>query len=432
MEVVDVAVATDAGVRRQHNEDAVLCLDAVPAFAIADGMGGGGIGSVAAGIAMEVLAENAPHLADRATRVSRDRSSSARLELGQMLESTFNQAHLRIVREAERMEVRGMASTLVSAVIAGGHAYVAHVGDSRAYLLRDGRIRVLTEDHSLAMLRYRQGRMTLVERRTSPLRHRLYQVLGAGSEIDTDTSEVPLAHDDVLILCSDGVTGTLSDEQLGKLADVPSLQDAADRIISAANAAGGPDNASVCLVRIGGATRREHADYVASLLSDMFLFRDLGAVERSVVAPYLEEVVLRPNQTLFREGDPGDAFFMVIKGKVRVTRGRTRLTDIGPGGNFGEISLARSVARSATVTAVERTELFALERERFHEIMLRRPSLGARLSLALLDTVGNRIRDLSDRVVAVRSVVSGELRVDGQSTLELVDRAARGELKPKP
>lgn len=429
MQIKQFAAHTRSGGMRERNEDAVLSLESVGVFAVADGMGSAG--DVAAHTALDVVRANAPHLDDQIKKVAKDRSSASRLDLGCVLESTFQWAHLEVQRETERRGRHSSATTLIVAAIAGTHAYIAHVGNCRAYLLRNGKLQRLTDDHSVAMLRYRSGRMSAEEMAGSPEVNRLTQVVGAGVELDVDTAEVALADDDVLVLCSDGLHMPLRDEHMAERIDPRDLEASARRLLTEALADPRHDDVSVVLVRVGSEQDNRAIDEVARILRSVFLFRDLNEAERLVIAPYLEERVLRRGEVLFKEGDAGDQFYAVVDGSLRVTAGRAHLVDIGPGGHLGELTLARPTPRSATVTALTAARLYGLSRANFDSLMKRRPALGARLAIALLDTVGDRLRDLTERLAIVGRVARGEITVPGLPPLEAVTRAVRGELTDK-
>ena len=426
MQIKQVVAMTRPGASRDRNEDALLTLDQVPVFAIADGMGGSG--DVASRTALDVVRANAALLGDQVKKVVADRSSASRLDLGVVLESTFQWAHLEVQREADRHRMHNMATTLVVAAVAGDHAYIAHVGNSRAYLWRAGRLQRLTDDHSVGMLRYRSGKMSLAELQSSPEQHRLTQVLGAGLEIDVDTAEVALADDDILVLCTDGLFLQIPDDGIAERVDPRDIEGSARKLVNEASRDLRHDDVSVILIKVGSERDTRSIEDIAKILRAVFLFRDLTEQDRLVIAPYLEERVYKRGDVLAQEGAQGDEFFVLVDGTVRITRGRAHLVDIGPGGHLGELSLTRPTPRSATATALSRVRLFALSRDSFDALIRRRPGLGARLALALLDTVGDRLRDLTERLSMVERVTRGDLQIPGMSPLDAVQRAARGEL----
>ena len=199
MQIKEAAVRTSPG-RRAFNEDAVLNLENIPLLAVADGMGGRGVGEVAAEMAMSCLKTNTPFLVEEARKVTQSRQSRSRLTLSRLLESSFKWAHVEISRAARDTGRRRMGATLLAAVVAGDHAYIAHVGNCRAYLLRSGTLHQLTQDHTVAAARQGVRPAGPAPASAAPApptaeERRLLQILGAGS-IDVDLAEVPLADDD--------------------------------------------------------------------------------------------------------------------------------------------------------------------------------------------------------------------------------------------
>ncbi len=405
LRVTATAAVSDVGRRRANNEDCVLRLDHVPLLAVADGMGGAEAGEVASATAIARLAGSSAEIADR-VRAARDEAGLA--ELRACVERAFHDAHRDIIAVAEARGTPGMGTTLVVATILSDRAVVWHVGDSRAYVLRQGTLYPLTADHSVAMLRYRRGEISEEEVRTHPDQHRLYQAVGCGPSLDVDISEVELADGDVLLLCSDGLSGPLTDARIASVLKEHEDAGAAGRaLVDAANAAGGPDNVSVVLATMAGERSSARVDARAGALRASVLMRGLSDADIAVVAPYLTDATVATGEVLVREGDPADPFYVVLEGRVRVTRGGVLLTDIAPGGHLGELGLATRSVRSATATALEPTHLAVLWRADFERLVLRRPAIASRLCLALLDTVGTRLRDVTARLDAVVRAATG-------------------------
>jgi serine/threonine protein phosphatase PrpC/CRP-like cAMP-binding protein len=388
MQIKDAITLSSPGARA-HNEDAALLLEGVPLLAVVDGMGGEGVGDVAAEIALTCLRNNASFFQSEVAQAGT--SGSQRRRLGQLLESSFHWAHMEISRSHRRV-----GATMIAAVISGDRATIGHVGNCRAWLLRAGRIQQLTEDHTVAQARRAAGRP--VEPSDE---RRLLQILGAGSP-EVDIAEIALAEDDVLLLTTDGITSVLSAEQICGLVDADDLEASAARLIAAASDG---DNVTVALARVRAERDVPSIDAITHHMHRVFLFRDLSSAERYLFAPYLEERTLAAGEVLFGEGEPGDAFYVVLEGRLRVSSGGVHLVDVGAGGHLGELTLARPAPRSATVTALEPARVFSLSRARFQEALTRRPGLGVRLSMALLDTVGGRLRDLTDRLATAEGVV---------------------------
>lgn len=227
---VRVGVATDIGRVRDGNEDSYLAED--PLFAVADGMGGHKGGEVASQLAMETLEGALPG--------------------GRTLAEGIHAANAAVFeRSQEDRSVSGMGTTLTAVVVEDMVASLAHVGDSRAYLLRAGDLRQLTDDHTLVSRMVRSGEISAAEAGVHPHRSVLTRALGTEAQVEVDEFDVALTDGDRLLLCSDGLTGMVTEEQiLAILSAAPESQDAADRLVRAANRAGGVDNITVLILDV--------------------------------------------------------------------------------------------------------------------------------------------------------------------------------------
>jgi protein phosphatase len=220
-------MATDIGRARERNEDGLLV--APPLFAVADGMGGHRGGDVASRLALEALGEGDRALADRV------REANRRVYERSMVDRA----------------VAGMGTTLTAAVVEGDRLRLAHVGDSRAYLLRDGRLRRLTEDHTLVHRMVTRGQLTEEEAAEHPYRSVLTRALGTEPDVAVDEAVVEVRAGDRLLLCTDGLTGMVPEARVAEiLRTVRDPQEAADRLVEEANEAGGLDNITVLVLEV--------------------------------------------------------------------------------------------------------------------------------------------------------------------------------------
>lgn len=240
--VLVAAAATDVGRVRSVNEDAYLV--APPVYAIADGMGGHRGGAVAAQLAMRTLASRAPELASADREALVEAVAAANRAI--LLESDADDA------------LRGMATTCTAALVRGGTVRIAHVGDSRAYLLRDGRLAQLTDDHSVVAQLVREGQLSPEEAAVHPGRSVIFRALGTQPDIEVDAVDVSLEADDRLLLCSDGLTGMLGNAEIAAvLREVADTGGAVEALVARANAAGGADNVTAVLVDVRSESKRE-------------------------------------------------------------------------------------------------------------------------------------------------------------------------------
>jgi serine/threonine protein phosphatase PrpC len=243
----EFASALDMGRARKNNEDSVA-LDAQARVAVlADGMGGYNAGEVAAGMATSlVCASVVQWLGTHPTPTVR--------ELAQAMSRAVSQANRAIFDASNgNPAYTGMGTTLVLVAVAGGQLVVGHVGDSRIYRLRGGQLQRLTRDHSLLQEQLDAGLITPAQAARSVNRNLVTRALGVEAEVVLEARDHSLEPDDLLLLCSDGLTDMVDDEGICDLLchTHASLQAACHSLVDAANAAGGRDNISVVLVRAG-------------------------------------------------------------------------------------------------------------------------------------------------------------------------------------
>jgi protein phosphatase len=236
--LVELVQLSDVGRVRHHNEDRALGRG--PVLAVADGMGGAKAGEVAAQMAVdEVAALNEPVSADD-VREAIARANGAIYELANA--------------DADKA---GMGTTLTAALLSGSSLAVLHVGDSRAYLWRDGDLTQITDDHSVVAELVRRGSLSPAEAEVHPHRNVITRALGAERQVTPDIVTQPLQAGDVVLLCSDGLSSYVGDGAIaGALAGTDDLNAAARELVSLANRAGGADNVTVVLARIGAADER--------------------------------------------------------------------------------------------------------------------------------------------------------------------------------
>jgi len=244
---VEIRAATDLGMKRSQNEDSHGCWVSEDAgererrgvlVVVADGMGGSRAGEVASRLAVQTVIQ-----------VYRDgRSGNPLDDLYHAVEAANHVVHTESVSHSD---MNGMGTTCTALVVRGGDAFLAHVGDSRAYLMQSGRMRQLTQDHSLVAQLVREGQLTAEQARSDPRRNVVTRSVGVSAhvEIDAQRFDSILGEGDTLLLCSDGLHGLVADPELSDLAREASLEDGCKRAIAMANSRGGPDNITVVLAR---------------------------------------------------------------------------------------------------------------------------------------------------------------------------------------
>lgn len=243
---LDVAQLTDVGRKREHNEDNMAHV--IPKdpqvmarkgalFIVADGMGGHAAGEVASEIAVDAV-----------TNVYyQDDSDDAATSLLHAIKRANALIHQ---RAAENMLRSGMGTTCIAAVLRGNMAYIANVGDSRAYIVRGGQVRQISQDHSWVAEQVRAGLLTEEQARSHAQRNVITRCLGTQADVDIDVFPEPLEENDALVLCSDGLSGYISDEAILKTVEQAGPQESVYHLIEQANENGGPDNITAIVVRV--------------------------------------------------------------------------------------------------------------------------------------------------------------------------------------
>jgi serine/threonine protein phosphatase PrpC len=225
-----VGVITDTGRKRRRNEDAYVCEP--PLFAIADGMGGAQAGEVASRLAAAALKESGAKTLGGEERIS----------------DLIQEANRRVYdRSSTDPNTSGMGTTITVALVENGNVAFGHVGDSRAYLIRDGRMEQVTEDHSLVNELLKSGKLSREEAETHPQRSVITRALGTDPDVDADTFTIEAQSGDVFLLCSDGLTDMVGEREILELVELnrQDIDAALKSLVKAANRNGGEDNITV-------------------------------------------------------------------------------------------------------------------------------------------------------------------------------------------
>jgi protein phosphatase len=253
MSRVSWAVSSDPGLRRSSNEDSYCARPDLGLYMVADGMGGHVAGEVASRVAVDAIEaftnETAGADKNRTWPFPFDPAISVDAN---RLKAAFRLANRRIAAAmADSQTLRGMATTASALLISRGVASVAHVGDSRVYLLRAGRLDQITHDHSWVEEQVRAGTLTASAARQHPWRNVVTRALSGGDDPEVDVVELPLQPGDRVLLCSDGLFSVLTDERIGGImGGAEDLQGICDAFVQAANGGGGPDNITTLLLQV--------------------------------------------------------------------------------------------------------------------------------------------------------------------------------------
>ena len=405
--------STDPGKRRSNNEDAVLEDPGRGLYIVADGMGGHACGEVAARIAAESITRSMERIPD--TPYLRDPSLANRQRIFDWLAVAVEEANTAILQTAQGdSKYRGMGCTLEVVVVRGLSGFFAHVGDSRAYILRGGDLTLLTEDHTMAQVLLAAGQIKPEELATHPKRNVLMRSLGNLPKVQVDMFFLELVPGDRVLLCSDGLHNEVAPERLAAELGCADPRLAAKGLIQAALEGAARDNVTALVVAVAdrpvrrsttiGAVETRHA-LMGSPLFGLLTEGELMRAQRIAL-----ERVLAPGELVFSAGDPGDALYVVISGKLRVEQDGVGLGELGPGDHFGEMALIDDIPRSASVRAETATRLIGFPRVEFEGLLGSDPAITNKIQKRLLVSLSLRLRELNHQVAVYRKALHVGMR----------------------
>jgi PPM family protein phosphatase len=409
--------ATDVGKKRETNEDNFLVDKKLSLFVVADGMGGHASGEVASQMAVHELRNAVDAGRDAIERFGKG-ERQAQQDILNVLEHAVEAACQAIYLKGQaEPEKRGMGTTTSALLIAGDRGFIAHVGDSRIYLLRAGQVIQLTEDHSLVNELIRRGRVTKEGFDTSPYKaykNAVTRAVGVYETVQGDTFDFEILPGDQFLLCSDGLHAYLNDARIVDSLKGDDVKALPKKFIDLANAGGGHDNITAIVVRVEGApaAAEDRAAELArkvDVLRKMPLFRHLIYKEILRVLNVTQVREYAPGEEIIKEGTTGDEMFVLLRGKIRLHKNDAFITHLEPGSHIGEMALIdQRQPRSASATAEERSRVLILSRRDFYEIIRKEPQLSTKLLWAFTQVLAERLRKTTAELSGARLEAGAE------------------------
>lgn len=413
--------ATDVGRQRDHNEDNFLIDKKLQLFIVADGMGGHASGEVASSIAVHEVRDTLHQNRDLIERFEQGDPTVQAWELLQIMEHAVQQACGSINKRAQaEPEKRGMGTTCSALLIAGppGHprGFIAHVGDSRIYLVRQKQTHQLTEDHSLINELIRRGKIKKEDIDNSPYKqykNAVTRAVGVYESVEVDTFDFDVLPGDNYLLCSDGLYAYCTDEEIARALLADNIHEIPKALIDKANAGGGHDNITAICVRVPEtvAVADAHVEELAlklEVLKGMPLFRYLSYKELVRVMNLTEVRDFKARSNIFAEGQPGEEMFVILKGKVRLHKDEQTIAELGKGAHFGEMALVDRSPRSLTATADDDSRVLAIRRKDFYEIIKKEPELSVKLLWSFVQVLAERLRKTTADLSGVKLAEAAE------------------------
>jgi serine/threonine protein phosphatase PrpC len=386
------------------NQDSLLVDAERKLFAVADGVGGGKAGEVASQLLTSMLHERLAKVIDGFETNGVTDDAACRDEIIQELTPAIVEASEAIYRLGRTSaEYEGMATTATIMQVVESTAVIAHVGDSRLYIMRGDEHYQLTEDHTLVQQLVRRRAIQPEEVAAFPHRNVIIRSVGHSPSVQVDALVLEMLPGDRLVLCTDGLTDHVGPDEIHRITTSLPPREATSRLIERANEEGGSDNISVIVIEVAGGTETTavlRTEKKADILRNIFLFRELSFPQMVRVMGALQEVRFDSGEVIIRGDAPGDDLFIIIQGQAVAKRRGVTLATFGPGDYFGELGLLGGQVRSATVTATHACSLLKLSRSDFLALIDNDQQLAVRLLWRLLQQVAERLRtatsDLSD------------------------------------
>jgi serine/threonine protein phosphatase PrpC len=407
--------ATDVGRQREHNEDNFLIDKKLRLFVVADGMGGHAAGEVASSIAVHEVRDVLSQNRDLVEKFDGGDPTVQAVDLLQILEHAVQQACGAIFKRAQaEQEKRGMGTTCSILLVSGppglARGFIAHVGDSRIYLVRQGQTHQLTEDHSLMNELIRRGKVKPEEIDSSPYKqykNAVTRAVGVYESVEVETFDLDVLPGDNFLLCTDGLYAYFADDELPGLLTAENVNDVPKGLIEKANTGGGHDNITAVVVRVPEADeasdlRAEELALKLEVLKAMPLFRYLSYTELVRVMNIAEVKWYEAGQTLLTEGEPGDEMFVILSGKVSITKNGAEINSLSKGAHFGEMALVDRGPRSASAQVAETSRLLVIRRHEFYEIIKKEAALSVKLLWSFVQVLAERLRKTTTELSGAR------------------------------
>ncbi|MCA9514113.1 MAG: protein phosphatase 2C domain-containing protein [Myxococcales bacterium] len=395
---VTFSARTDVGKLRSNNEDNFLVDRKLKLYIVCDGMGGHQGGEIASATAVNVVRET---LLRRRDVIDGFEYADGRYEEGDVLALIEDAVHVANQRVHERGQSnpaqRGMGTTLSLLLLARDRAFIAHVGDTRIYRRRGGELTRLTDDHSLVneMARTMNVDADSVDPR---LKNAITRAVGVHAVVEVDARYARVEPGDRFLLCSDGLHGLVTDEEIAFVLGQDDLVQAADELIDRANAAGGRDNITALVVQVSDAPSRVSAEermMVAEALRRAPLFQGLTDLELRRLATETEQRRLGPGERLVQQGQHHSGLIVVGAGAVEVSRGGTVVGLLEAGDVFGEDALFDDTLSPVTLAAKEDAPALVLgiRPAGLETLRIEAPMVALKLVTAVARALAHRVQD---------------------------------------
>jgi PPM family protein phosphatase len=406
---VTVASRSDVGRVRTNNEDNFLVDQDLGLYVVADGMGGHNAGEVASRTACEVLQRELKAASPARDKFKQTGKSSDVKALRKLVEQAMSTACREIFKQASKnSEQTGMGTTVTMVLLCGHNkGILAHVGDSRLFLLRNGNMHQLSEDHTFVNELLKRGAITKAQAKNHPQGNVLSRALGVQPSVPIDTMIFDLDPGDVYLLCSDGLYNYYPDaNELAEGLSDTDLNSGVNTLINRALERGGHDNTTGIVIRVGGATPQVGDNLAAerriAILKHIPIFAHLTYNELVKVVGLTQLMRVKTGDDFINEGEKGEEFYVVLAGEVDVLKGGQVLTTLKAGAHLGEMAMIDNAPRSATIRARTDGNLLVMRREEFFGLIRSEPVIATKLLWSFVQVLSTRLRETNEALQGAR------------------------------
>ncbi|MCG8554269.1 MAG: cyclic nucleotide-binding domain-containing protein [Proteobacteria bacterium] len=405
--------SADSGNASRAGADSVLVDGDLGLFLVADGVGSHEASAEASGLAVQTFRQVL--LAETAVidGVKNGLSPRAREDLLRLMEKALQQACAAVFARAEaEPSKRGAGTTLDALLVVGSRGYLAHVGNSRVYLVREGSVHQLTEDHLLINELLKRGRLTQRQAEKLEYKNVVTRAVGFHQSVEADTFDLDLLPGDRLLMCTDALSGHLEPSDIRKTFEEGPSDQVAQLFINAVRQRGGADHVSAIVLEApeeaGPDPLAREVNLKLEVLHKMPVFRYLTYQELVRVMGFTESKCFGPDEVIVKEGDDGEELYIVLSGEVRVHSGDNEIVVLGAGQHFGEMALIDRAPRSASVTSILESKLIVLRRKQFFDIVREDHDVAVKLLWSFLGVLAKRLRSTSKELGDARGRLSME------------------------
>jgi protein phosphatase len=396
---------TDTGRRREHNEDFYDYDEALGLYVVCDGMGGHAAGEVASELACNTVFSFLRNKKKLFSSLKDSHDQAKKKRISTLIEEAIAGANKAVYElSMEDESKRGMGTTIVLCLVTKVGIFVAHVGDSRAYLIRGRKLIQMTEDHSLVNELIRSGSITEAEAQNHPQGNVITQAIGAQEVVRPDILFHEVMDGDTVFISSDGLHDYLDDSSTIEIREKSGIKNLCHEYVRFANGKGGKDNITCVALQWGdqmGPPAHPSDVNVAKkieTLKKIKLFSSLNYRELSQLLEIIQVRTIESQSTMIKEGEVGEDMFIILKGHVDIFYGRDKVAELGPGKYFGEMSLIDKSPRSATVITSSACKFMRVLRSDLFPLLKREPRIGLKIFWAFLQNMNKRLRENDKQV----------------------------------